>query len=135
MSRGSSVASVAAAVPTLPRRHNHRPRPATPTVTRRSTRKHLGTPWDLSTVRKDLHDLAGLAGAVGHFSLRCRQQACERIAAGERAEQAAPHCQDPSRSPDASTVRRWAQRRLLSLSCWLRAGITSRHFLRGPTIV
>jgi hypothetical protein len=43
----------------------------------------------------------------GHFSLnlRCRQEACERIAAGDTAEQAAPHCKDPARSPDASTVR------------------------------
>jgi len=71
----------------------------------------------------------------GHFSLRCRQQACERIAAGDTAEQAAPHCKDPSRSPDASTVRRWAHRRLLSLWCWLWAGITGRQFLRAPTIV
>ena len=36
----------------------------------------------------------------GHYTLRCRQQACERIAAGESAEQAAPHCKDPTRSPD-----------------------------------
>jgi hypothetical protein len=41
----------------------------------------------------------------GHFSLRCRQQACESIAAGESIEQAAPHCKDPSRSPDPSTLR------------------------------
>jgi Domain of unknown function (DUF6431) len=71
----------------------------------------------------------------GHFSLRCRQEACERIAAGDTAEQAAPHCKDPSRSPDASTVRRWAQRRLMSLWCWLRAGNTGRHFFQAPTIV
>jgi Domain of unknown function (DUF6431) len=71
----------------------------------------------------------------GHFSLLCRHKACERIAAGDTAEQAAPHCKDPSRSPDASTVRRWAQRRLMSLWCWLRAGITGRHFFQAPTIV
>jgi len=69
----------------------------------------------------------------GHFSLRCRQQACQRIAAGYTAEQAAPHCKDSSRSPDASTVRRWAQRRLLSLWCW--AGAQGQHFLQAPTIV
>jgi len=69
----------------------------------------------------------------GHFSLRCRHQACERIGAGDTAEQAAPHCQDPSRSPDASTVRRWAQRRLLSLWCW--AGAQGWHFLQAPTIL
>ncbi len=34
------------------------------------------------------------------FSLRCRQQACEQIAAGESTEQAASHCKDPTRLPD-----------------------------------
>src|SRR5947207_8600647 len=53
-----------------------------------------------------------------HFSVRCRQQACEHIAAGDSVEEAAPHCKDPSRSPDPSTLRRWALRRLLSLCCW-----------------
>jgi len=71
----------------------------------------------------------------GHYSLHCRQQACERIGAGEAVEQAAPHCKDPSRSPDPSTLRRWAQRRLLSVWCWVRAGAKSEHFLRTPTIV
>jgi hypothetical protein len=69
----------------------------------------------------------------GHYSLRCRQQACERIGAGDTAEQAAPHCKDPSRSPDASTVRRWAQRRLLSLWRWAEA--QGQHFLQAPTIL
>jgi hypothetical protein len=63
----------------------------------------------------------------------CRQQTCERIVAGDTAEQAAPHCKDASRSPDASTVRRWAQRRLLSLWCWARS--QGQHFLQAPTIV
>jgi len=69
----------------------------------------------------------------GHFSVPCRQQACERIVTGSTAEQAAPHCKDPSRSPNASTVRRWAQRRLLSLCCW--AGFQWQHFLQAPTII
>jgi hypothetical protein len=71
----------------------------------------------------------------GHFSLRCRQQACECIAAGDSVEQAAPHCKDPSRSPDPSTLRRWAQRRLLSLCCWVRAGAIGERLLRAPTIL
>jgi hypothetical protein len=70
----------------------------------------------------------------GHYTLRCRQQACERIAAGESAEQAAPYCKDPTRLPDPSTVRRWAQLRLLSLWCWIRAGARGDDFLRIPTI-
>jgi hypothetical protein len=71
----------------------------------------------------------------GHFSLRCRQQACESLAAGDSVEQAAPHCKDPSRSPDPSTLRRWAHRRLLSVCCWVKAGAIGQHFLRTPTIV
>jgi hypothetical protein len=69
------------------------------------------------------------------FSLRCRQQACEHIAAGDSFEQAAPQCQDPSRSPDPSTLRRWALRRLLSVYCWVKAGAVGEYFLRTPTIV
>jgi hypothetical protein len=71
----------------------------------------------------------------GHFSLRCRQQACEHIAAGDSLEQAAPQCEDPSRSPDPSTLRRWALRRLLSLWCWVKAGAIGAHFFSAPTIV
>jgi hypothetical protein len=70
----------------------------------------------------------------GHFSLRCRQQACESIAAGESIEQAAPHCKDPARSPDPSTLHRWAQRRLISLWCWIKSGAKDLHFLQTPTI-
>ena len=67
------------------------------------------------------------------FSLPCRQQACENIAAGISVEHAAPHCQDPSRLPDHSTLRRWAHRRLLSLWCWLAAGTHGAYFFRSPT--
>ena len=38
------------------------------------------------------------------FTLKCRQQACEHIGAGNTAEQSTPHCKDPTRLPDASTV-------------------------------
>jgi hypothetical protein len=69
------------------------------------------------------------------FSLRCRQQACERIATGTPVEQAPPHCKDPSCSPDPSTLRRWAHRRLVSLCCWANAGAIGQHFLQAPTIV
>jgi hypothetical protein len=71
----------------------------------------------------------------GHYTLRCRQQARERTAAGSSAEQAVPLCKDPTRSPDPSTLRRWAQRRLISLWCWIQAGAASQHFLQTPTIV
>ena len=69
------------------------------------------------------------------YSLRCRQHACECIAVGDSVEQAAPHCKDPSRSPDPSTLRRWAQRRLLSVCCWVKTGAIGAYFLCAPTIV
>jgi hypothetical protein len=71
----------------------------------------------------------------GHFTLHCRQQTCESIAAGDSVEQAAPHCKDPSHSPDPSTLRRWAQRRLLSVYFWMKAGAVGFHLLQAPTIV
>jgi hypothetical protein len=49
--------------------------------------------------------------------------------------QAAPYCKDPTRLPDPSTIHRWAQRRLLSLWCWIKAGAQGEHFLRAPTIL
>ena len=70
-----------------------------------------------------------------HYTLRCRQEACERIAAGESVEHAAPLCKNSIHLPDPSTVRRWAHRRLLSLSCWVKAGPPGVLFLRVPTIV
>jgi hypothetical protein len=50
-------------------------------------------------------------------------------------EQAAPHCKDPSRLPDPSTLRRWAECRLLSVCCWMKAGAIGAHFLWTPTIL
>jgi len=71
----------------------------------------------------------------GHYTLHCRQEACERIATGESVEQAAPHCRDPNRLPDPSTLRRWAYLRLLSLCCWAKAGRAGVDLLRTPTIL
>ena len=75
----------------------------------------MGAARHLSAVPKDLHRLAHWLAPSAPFTLHCRQQACEHIAAGDTAEQAAPHCKDPAHLPDPSTVRRWAQRRLVSL--------------------
>lgn len=79
--------------------------------------------------------LPGWLAPAAPFSLRCRQQACERIAAGDSVEQAAPHCRDASCSPDLSTLRRWAQRRLFSVCCWVKTGAIAAYFLRAPTIL
>ena len=70
----------------------------------------------------------------GHYGLCCRQQACERIAKGDSAEEAAPHCKDPARLPDASTVRRWVGRRLFSLCGWAKLAAIARCFFAVPTI-
>jgi hypothetical protein len=37
--------------------------------------------------------------------------------------------------PDPSTVRRWAQRRLVSLWYWIKIGVKNWHFLHTPTIL
>jgi Domain of unknown function (DUF6431) len=71
----------------------------------------------------------------GHYSLPCRRQACEEIAAGESAEQATLHCKDPARLPDPSTLRRWVQRRVLSLCCWVKAALAGTCFFAAPTIL
>jgi hypothetical protein len=80
---------------------------------------------------QDLHRLTRLVSAIRRYSLQRRQQACEHLASGDTAERAVPHCKDPTRLPDP----RWAQRRLISLWCWLKAGVQDRHFLRAPSIL
>jgi len=65
------------------------------------------------------------------YTLLARQDAMQRVAAGQSAEQAAPDCLAPDRVADASTVRRWAWRRMESFPFWLAA----RHFFRAPTML
>jgi hypothetical protein len=85
--------------------------------------------------RKSFTILPNWLAPSAPFTLHCRQQACELLAVGATVERAAPHCKDPTRLPDPSTVRRWAQRRLTSLWCWLKAGDKDRRFMRAPTIL
>jgi hypothetical protein len=85
--------------------------------------------------RKTFTILPDWLAPSGHYTLRCRQQACERIGDGVSVEQAVPYCKDPNRLPDPSTVRRWAQRRLLSQWCWIKVGAHGGDFLRTPTIL
>jgi hypothetical protein len=54
-----------------------------------------------------------------------RQQAIQRLGQKVPVEQAVPHCRDPDRLPDPSTIRRWFLRRLESL----------RHFACAPTLL
>jgi len=113
----------------------------------------IGHGLRLRQAHDDRHDSIGVRRGVCHpcgrtftifpdwlapaaaFTLLCREQSCESIAAGASVEQAALHCQDPSRSPDPSTFRRWMRRRLLIVWCWLTAGAHRKYFLLRPTIV
>jgi len=53
------------------------------------------------------------------YSLPARSQALDRLGQGCSLEQAAPHCRDPNRIVDASTIRRWFWRRIESLCLWM----------------
>jgi hypothetical protein len=64
----------------------------------------------------------------GHYTLHCRQQAWELLRqSGSNWERSIPDVADSSRSPDASTVRSWAERllhlaTLLATKFWKAAG-------------
>jgi hypothetical protein len=64
------------------------------------------------------------------YTLTARQQAVDRLVSGETLEQSAPDCRDGNRVAAASTVRRWAWRRLESLCI----GATRLWNLRPPTL-
>jgi hypothetical protein len=74
----------------------------------------------------------------GHYSLYCRQQAWELLRqANGNWERSVPDVADPSRSPDPSTVRRWAGR-LLHLGTLLAAQLwqtTGWSVSTSPTIL
>jgi hypothetical protein len=59
------------------------------------------------------------------YSLVARRAALQQLAQGSSTEYAAPHCRDPNRLPDTSTIRRWFWRRLESF----------RWFAWAPTLV
>jgi len=68
----------------------------------------------------------------GHYSYCCRQEAWEAHCEGGGGwEQSAPHCKDPARLPDASTLRRWAFRKLVSLWFWIKTGLGA---ILSPTL-
>lgn len=58
------------------------------------------------------------------YNLPVRVEALDRLAAGRTLEEAAPHCRDPDRIADPSTIRRWFWRRMESL-----------RFFFSPTIL
>jgi hypothetical protein len=73
----------------------------------------------------------------GHYSLRCRQQAwTERCEHSASWEESAPLTKSPTRVPDPATLRRWAQRRCLSLWSWMGSRATAVwRFLTAPTLL
>jgi hypothetical protein len=67
--------------------------------------------------------------------LETRQQSGACYACGAVLEEAAPALADPDRSPDVATLRRWFERRLWSLRCWVRSCWKMRIFFPPPTIL
>jgi hypothetical protein len=59
------------------------------------------------------------------YTLLAWQQALDQLAQGCPFERAAPHCRDPDRLADTSTIRRWFWRRIESL----------RFFAWAPTLL
>jgi hypothetical protein len=88
--------------------------------------------------RKTFTVLPDWSPPSGSYSLHCRQNAWERLRQpGSNWEQSVPDVADASRSPDPSTVRRWAVRllqlgALLAAKLWLAAGWSTSTF---PTIL
>jgi hypothetical protein len=73
----------------------------------------------------------------GHYSLRYRQQAwTERCEHSASWEQSTPLTKSPIRVSDPATLRRWAQRRCLSLWSWLGSRTSAVwRFLNAPTLL
>jgi hypothetical protein len=76
----------------------------------------------------------------GQYSFHCRAQAWDAICNRPVGwELSTPLTQDPDRSPDAATLRRWAVRRLVSLCCGIgvlwRLLLALEDFWSAPTIL
>jgi hypothetical protein len=69
------------------------------------------------------------------YSLEIRRQSGACYACGATLEEAAPALANPDRSPDASTLRRWFQRRIDSWHRWLRILRRLGLWLQPPTIL
>ena len=88
--------------------------------------------------RKTFTVLPDWSPPSGHYSLHCRQQAWDLLRQADSSwERSVPGVADPSRSPDASTVRRWARRllhlgTLLAAKFWLAIGCSAST---PPTIL
>ena len=67
-----------------------------------------------------------------HYSLVCREQACDGYENCHSAERAAPLVKDAGRVPDGSTVRRWIRRRIASWCLYVRVECLTTF--RLPTI-
>jgi len=68
-----------------------------------------------------------------HYSLWCRQAACQNYAVEGALEHAAPAVLDSTRIVDASSVRRWLLRRVESW--WLSVQMQALIRIRLPTIL
>jgi Domain of unknown function (DUF6431) len=88
--------------------------------------------------RKTFTVLPDWSPPSGHYSFRCRQQAWELLhQPNSNWERSVPDVADASRSPDPSTVRRWAGRllrlgTLLATKLWQATGWSAAM---APTIL
>jgi hypothetical protein len=63
------------------------------------------------------------------YSLLAREQALDQRERACSVEQAAPHCRDPDRLADFSTIRRWLRRRIESLQRLLPSAVEAPTLL------
>jgi hypothetical protein len=75
------------------------------------------------------------AGALGAGQLTVPPTGLRAHCRGRTSGAVRPSLPRPIPLPDPSTLRRWVRRRLLSLACWLKAGIIGEWFFRSPTIL
>jgi len=78
--------------------------------------------------RKTFTILPAWSPPYGQYSLDCRQHAWQVLREADTWEESVPHCREPNRLPDPSTVRRWA----LQLFCF---GLLLSNIFRPPTIL
>ena len=131
-SRGEPAGPHAEALPGLRGPNDHWPWTATP---RQATTTSMNACWCGAELchpcGKTFTILPDWLAPSGHFSLHCRQQVCESNRRTRLYRASRTALQGSARSPDPSTLRRWAHRRLISVCCWVKAGAIGRQFLRA----
>ena len=114
------------------------PRTAVQTSARPTAPTDPDSPGPVSSLPEDIYGTARLVAAVRALQPHCRQQAWESLREADRSwERSVPDIADATRSPEPSTVRRWAER-LLHLGTLLTAKLwqaTNWSASTPPTIL